>query len=1003
MDESTGKAACSRHVEAVRRRGRVRLCSRPFRAARRPGARTLPKSLMLVNPEWRKAKTVYTCTECGGQSPSGRASARTATAWNTLVETIAAPPQKRFQTRRGKTSQVRPLASVEARHTPRFPTGRRGVRPRAGRRARPGRRDPAGRRSGHRQVDAAAAGDGRDRRREEGALRHRRGIGRAGRASRAAARASSMRRCRCWPRSSSRRSSPRSRREAPEVVVIDSIQTAYTEALTSAPGSVAQVRECAAQLTRLAKQRGIVVVFVGHVTKEGAIAGPRVLEHIVDTVLYFEGDPHSSFRLVRAIKNRFGAANELGVFAMTERGLEGRRQSVGAVPVAARARGPRLGDRRDAGGLAPAAGRDPGAGRPGAGRDAAAAVGRPRPAAARAAAGGSALATAASRPPATTSSSMPSAACASTSPRPTSRSCSLSIRRWGAGRCRRRRSFRRSRAGGRDPSGAARPGADPRGGQARVHHGADSDREQAEARDGRREDRLRRPGRRGAGGRARGIRRMTTAAGPGCHPPRASEFPRVAGSTADRRRSSDRGRPVARRAASRFRRIMEDGQRPVRLSRRQARRMGERPRALRRPHRAGDYRRRLGGACSKMRWTQLTDFHVGSNPGSAHTPWLAVPTSADLWAVPDGDVARLSWCAPAATRSARGLPSATSSSPSAVCRWGLPLRCASPRPRMPRDRGRSRMGTAVARDRPARGRHAHIRAASARRSGAHGRRCPRSGVSTGPPTPVSWSRLPENVGVIRINNSLGEMATVAVFDAALAELRDTRALILDLRDTPSGGSSAVALGVMVVLVAARTPYHSRHRIAHYGEPDIERNWQEEVAPRWTVHLSCPAHRAGRSLDGQHGGGHGLSDSDGHVSRHGDRHDDGPAGRRDRGIHAAADRDAHRAADGRALPCPTGRRVTAGCRPSSLRPSRFPPEPIRRSIALARCSDKSRSRALEAHDPPAKETIHECADCGRAQRPPSCVRHDTTPATPMLQVNVVGYGAPVQIGSARLDW
>jgi hypothetical protein len=111
--------------------------------------------------------------------------------------------------------------------------------------------------------------------------------------------------------------------EAPEVVVIDSIQTAYTETLTSAPGSVAQVRECAAQLTRLAKERHIVVMFVGHVTKEGAIAGPRVLEHIVDTVLYFEGDTHSSFRLVRAIKNRFGAANELGVFAMTERGLRG--------------------------------------------------------------------------------------------------------------------------------------------------------------------------------------------------------------------------------------------------------------------------------------------------------------------------------------------------------------------------------------------------------------------------------------------------------------------------------------------------------------------------------------------------------------------------------------------------------------------------------------------------------------------------------------------------------
>lgn len=110
--------------------------------------------------------------------------------------------------------------------------------------------------------------------------------------------------------------------ERPEVVVIDSIQTLMTEALESAPGSVAQVRDCAAQLTRLAKQHGIAVVLIGHVTKEGALAGPRILEHMVDTVLYFEGDPHSTFRLVRAIKNRFGAANELGVFAMTDRGLK---------------------------------------------------------------------------------------------------------------------------------------------------------------------------------------------------------------------------------------------------------------------------------------------------------------------------------------------------------------------------------------------------------------------------------------------------------------------------------------------------------------------------------------------------------------------------------------------------------------------------------------------------------------------------------------------------------
>jgi DNA repair protein RadA/Sms len=107
----------------------------------------------------------------------------------------------------------------------------------------------------------------------------------------------------------------------PRIAVIDSIQTVWTETLQSAPGSVAQVRECAAQLTRYAKRAGTALFLVGHVTKEGAIAGPRVLEHIVDTVLYFEGDTHSSFRLLRAVKNRFGAVNELGVFAMTEKGL----------------------------------------------------------------------------------------------------------------------------------------------------------------------------------------------------------------------------------------------------------------------------------------------------------------------------------------------------------------------------------------------------------------------------------------------------------------------------------------------------------------------------------------------------------------------------------------------------------------------------------------------------------------------------------------------------------
>jgi DNA repair protein RadA/Sms len=109
--------------------------------------------------------------------------------------------------------------------------------------------------------------------------------------------------------------------ESPRVMVVDSIQTLFTELLPSAPGSVSQVRETAAQLVRYAKQADTAVFLVGHVTKEGALAGPRVLEHMVDTVLYFEGEAGGPFRLVRAIKNRFGAVNELGVFAMTDKGL----------------------------------------------------------------------------------------------------------------------------------------------------------------------------------------------------------------------------------------------------------------------------------------------------------------------------------------------------------------------------------------------------------------------------------------------------------------------------------------------------------------------------------------------------------------------------------------------------------------------------------------------------------------------------------------------------------
>ena len=110
-------------------------------------------------------------------------------------------------------------------------------------------------------------------------------------------------------------------RVQPRALIIDSIQTVFLPQLESAPGSVAQVRECAARLMTLAKSRGIATFLVGHVTKDGAIAGPRVLEHLVDTVLYFEGDQHQAYRVLRAVKNRFGSTNEIGVFRMADRGL----------------------------------------------------------------------------------------------------------------------------------------------------------------------------------------------------------------------------------------------------------------------------------------------------------------------------------------------------------------------------------------------------------------------------------------------------------------------------------------------------------------------------------------------------------------------------------------------------------------------------------------------------------------------------------------------------------
>jgi len=270
-----------------------------------------------------KVKTIYVCQACGGISAKWQGQCPTCQAWNTLEESIAETPSApRFQ---GLAQSIprQKLATIQAEDLPRLPTGIEEFDRVLGGGLVPGGvvllgGDPGIGKStlllqALAQMSAAGVSvlysSG-----EESAAQI------ALRAKRIDLKAPQLE---VLAEIQLEKLLTIMDTVRPQVVVVDSIQTIYSEAFSSAPGSVAQVRECAAQLTRFAKSTGICVLLVGHVTKDGHLAGPRVLEHIVDTVLYFEGDTHSSFRLVRAIKNRFGAVNELGVFAMTEKGLRG--------------------------------------------------------------------------------------------------------------------------------------------------------------------------------------------------------------------------------------------------------------------------------------------------------------------------------------------------------------------------------------------------------------------------------------------------------------------------------------------------------------------------------------------------------------------------------------------------------------------------------------------------------------------------------------------------------
>ncbi|MEJ2514682.1 MAG: DNA repair protein RadA [Gammaproteobacteria bacterium] len=268
-----------------------------------------------------KTRTIYVCSECGGTSPKWQGQCPDCERWNTLEESVQEAPAAggRRASRAGEAPRL--VSEVETELEPRWPTGISELDRVLGGGLVPGSvtligGDPGiGKSTLLLQAAARLAASlpalyvtGEESLRQVGLRARRLGLD-AGElkllaetnVERILGQAGSVR---------------------PRIMVVDSIQTIFTDALQSAPGAVAQVRESAARLVRHAKQDGPAVFLVGHVTKEGAIAGPRVLEHMVDTVLYFESDLGSRFRIIRAAKNRFGAANEIGVFAMTEQGLK---------------------------------------------------------------------------------------------------------------------------------------------------------------------------------------------------------------------------------------------------------------------------------------------------------------------------------------------------------------------------------------------------------------------------------------------------------------------------------------------------------------------------------------------------------------------------------------------------------------------------------------------------------------------------------------------------------